>query len=150
MDYLTNVIPLDIFKYIILFTDKPSKLMLKNVSKKFNKHVTVDRKNIMLNTVEKGYLSIVQWLHRHGCPWNTNNCFVAIQNGHFLVLQWLLDNNCHIRKEYQQTQHSSVAIGYNAFYSQTQNSSVAVGYNALYSQTQQPFVAIGYHSEKST
>lgn len=43
---------------------------------------------------ENGRLKVLKWLRANGCTWTSNTCFQAAQNGHFKVLQWAYENGC--------------------------------------------------------
>jgi len=41
-----------------------------------------------------GHLSIVQWLHENGYPWDKRTCVMAAREGHFDVLYWAWAHGC--------------------------------------------------------
>lgn len=43
---------------------------------------------------DRGYLGVLQWLHKNGCPWNEEVCIKAASRGHLNILQWALRNGC--------------------------------------------------------
>ena len=43
---------------------------------------------------ENGHLEVLQWARANGCPWDALTCLRAAENGHLEVLQWACDKNC--------------------------------------------------------
>jgi hypothetical protein len=41
-----------------------------------------------------GHLSVLQWARANGCPWDTGTCACAANGGHLSVLQWAHANGC--------------------------------------------------------
>jgi hypothetical protein len=50
--------------------------------------------NTCSNAACGGHLSVLQWLHANGCPWYENTCSKAARGGHLSVLQWFRANGC--------------------------------------------------------
>eukprot|EP01043_Picozoa_sp_COSAG02_P002086 COSAG02_NODE_46_length_45443_cov_36.731497_38_plen_179_part_00 len=46
------------------------------------------------NAAENGHLEVVQYAHANGCPWDSSTCSVAAENGHLEVLQYAHANGC--------------------------------------------------------
>src|SRR5271166_1798829 len=43
---------------------------------------------------KSGHLAVLQWAHANGCPWNSWTCESAAEGGHLEVLQWARANGC--------------------------------------------------------
>lgn len=41
-----------------------------------------------------GYLSLLKWARKQGCPWNAWTCSCAVWGGHLDILEWLFNNGC--------------------------------------------------------
>ena len=37
---------------------------------------------------------MLQWLHNHGCPWDSETCRAAAIGGHLAMLQWARERHC--------------------------------------------------------
>ena len=37
---------------------------------------------------------MLQWLRKHGCPWDESTCSLAARFGHLRVLQWAREHHC--------------------------------------------------------
>ena len=49
---------------------------------------------LMGHAALSGNLSLVQWLKRKGCKWDSRTCADAVQYGHVHVLRWVRENGC--------------------------------------------------------
>ena len=43
---------------------------------------------------ESGYMEIIRWLRREGCPLSVGACYCAAGNGHLEILKWLRSEGC--------------------------------------------------------
>jgi hypothetical protein len=50
--------------------------------------------HVMSKAAEYGHLSLCQWLHNAGCPWDSSACRNAVDGGYLEVLRFLHDNGC--------------------------------------------------------
>lgn len=54
------------------------------------------------NAAEKGNLEMLQWLRKEKCPWCQITCIVSLENRHFHVFKWAIQNGCpHDDKTYE-------------------------------------------------
>jgi histidyl-tRNA synthetase len=44
----------------------------------------------------EGYLSVLEWCHENGYPWNSMTCARAAENGHLNCLEYAHKNNCPV------------------------------------------------------
>ncbi|MCE5317427.1 MAG: ankyrin repeat domain-containing protein [Parachlamydia sp.] len=44
--------------------------------------------------VVKGFLPVMEWLHKQGCPWDEDVCRIAADNGQVEALRWLRAHGC--------------------------------------------------------
>ena len=48
----------------------------------------------LCHAVSDGTLSIMKWLRRMGCPWNSNTFLCAAKRGDLKKMEWLKENEC--------------------------------------------------------
>ena len=59
----------------------------------------IDRKNLLSETFSEycasgGYLELLQWARKNGCPWHEHTCSIAARSGHLDVLKCACENEC--------------------------------------------------------
>jgi hypothetical protein len=47
---------------------------------------------------KKGYFLILKWLRKKLCPWNINIVISAIENNHYDIVKWSIENGCEINR----------------------------------------------------
>jgi hypothetical protein len=45
---------------------------------------------------KRGHLEVIQWLRKHGYPWNKTTCEAAASGGHLDVLRYIYNNGCKL------------------------------------------------------
>ncbi len=84
-------LPLEVIAYILSFDDDVHRLMAGLTCKKFRNASLVCSNGVKMkcsDAARRGWLSVLQWLRKHGCPWNEWTCWAAARGGHLEVLQW--------------------------------------------------------------
>lgn len=81
-------LPCDLNEIIFSFLDRPSKFAFRWVNKEFKKIPSFKTCHIQAASAKLGYLKIIKWLHKIGCPWNPRICGNAARNGYLEILEW--------------------------------------------------------------
>lgn len=37
---------------------------------------------------------MLEWVREGGCPWDKEECYLAVENGHLGILKYAIENNC--------------------------------------------------------
>ncbi len=89
-DYDPDV-PYESYKEVYDWLHQETQRLYKNLGQEFKWNV-----HYMENTVSKGNLAGVKWLHENGCPWNEGSVEIAYEFGHFAVFRYLIENGAEV------------------------------------------------------
>jgi hypothetical protein len=84
-------LPLEVIAHILGFDDDVHRPMAGLTCKAFRNASLVCSGRAGMkcyDAARNGWLSVLQWLREHGCPWDKWTCYWAAKGGHVEVLQW--------------------------------------------------------------
>jgi len=87
----------DISKEIFFYLEKEYSL-LRFVQKNWSNLQLPSKKHVALyfckDAALQGYIKVLKWARKNGCPWNEYTCSCAALNGHLDILKWARENGC--------------------------------------------------------
>jgi hypothetical protein len=90
-------LPPEVIAYILSFDDDVHRPMAGLTCKTFRNASLVCPGRAGMKCYDAaryGWLSVLQWARKHGCPWDKWTCYWAAKGGHLEVLQWAREHGC--------------------------------------------------------
>ena len=88
-------LPYELQSHIIEYMDSISYTIMHFVCKRYRSFVfakmnkkTITKGNICETVAHCGYLNILKWARKNGCPWDKWTCCGAASCGHLETLKW--------------------------------------------------------------